>query len=212
MDETSISVVGRDDVGAPVRDPDVAAVLLAAGTSTRFGRANKLLASFDDESVVRRATRTLTAAGVGTVTVVVGHQADRVRNALDGLDVRFVDNPRYEEGLATSVCAGVEAVRDEADAAVFALGDMPLVRPATVTLLVDAYRADVGDALAAGYRGRRGNPVLFDARYFDRLCAESGDRGGRRALFENDRAAVVETDDPGVLADVDDRDDLDSLQ
>lgn len=215
-DGPDLPVVSRAAVeDAPAGAPDdrrVAGVLLAAGTSSRFGEANKLLAALDGEPVVRHAARTLLdpAAGLDRVVAVVGHEADRVRAALpDGLAV--VENPNYERGQATSVQAGVEAVR-EADAAVFALGDLPRVRPETVGLLVRAFRAGLGDPLAAACEGRRGNPVLFGARHFDALADVAGDTGGRRILLESDDAALVETGDPGVLRDVDTPEDLERLR
>lgn len=180
----------------------VVGVLLAAGGSSRFGEANKLLAPVDGDPVVRHAARALLASGVERTVAVVGHDRDRVAAALDGLDVAVVDNPAHESGLASSVRAGVRAA-DGADAAVFALGDMPAVRPASVDRLLAAYRAGAGDALAAACDGRRGNPVLFDARHFDRLAALSGDAGGRQVFGESDAAALVETGDEGVLLDVD---------
>jgi molybdenum cofactor cytidylyltransferase len=184
----------------------VAGVLLAAGTSSRFGERNKLLAAVDGESVVRRAAETLLASGVDPVVVVLGHEADRVRAALAGLDVAFVENPDYREGQATTLGAGVEAVRERADAAVFALGDMPFVDPASVDALVAAYRAGAGDALAAACDGERGNPVLFDAHFFDDLADVRGDTGGRAILLST--GTLVETGDPGVRRDVDEPSDL----
>lgn len=194
------------------RDAPVAGVLLAAGVSSRFGSENKLLAEIDGEAMVRRAAETLLASTVDGVTVVVGHEAERVREALAGLDVSFVDNPEYREGQATSVRAGVRAVRDTADAAVFALGDMPFVEVSSVDLLVSAYRAGVGDALAAAHEGQRGNPVLFDAGMFDQLEDVGGDTGGRDLLLGSDRAALVETGDPGVVRDVNTREELDRVE
>lgn len=186
--------------------PRVAGVLLAAGTSTRFGERNKLLADAGGAPVVRRAAEALLASGVESVVVVLGHEADRVREALAGLDAAFVENPDYRDGQATSVRAGVEAVRGRADAAVFALGDMPFVDPGSVDALLSAYRAGAGDALAAACGGERGNPVLFDARFFDDLADVSGDTGGRRILLSE--GALVETGDPGVRRDVDEPSDL----
>ena len=204
----------------PVVDPPanrtgearVAGVLLAAGTSTRFGDANKLLADVERESggdgqqdgtpMVRRSAETLLATDLDGVVVVLGHEADRVRAALAGLDVSFAENPEYESGQASSVRAGVRALSD-VDAAVFALGDMPYVDPESVSALVAAYEAGEGTALAAGYEGRRGNPVLFDATHFPALADRDGDVGGKQVLFSADDAAVVETSDPGVRRDVD---------
>ncbi|MFB6303750.1 MAG: NTP transferase domain-containing protein [Haloferacaceae archaeon] len=190
--------------------PDVAGVLLAAGTGSRFGEGNKLLADLAGDPLVRHAARALVAA-LDRVVVVVGHEADAVEAALAGLDVRTVRNPDYERGQSTSVAAGVAAVRD-ADAAVFALGDMPRVRPETVRTLVAAYRAGAGTALAAACEGRRGNPVLFDAVHFDALGDVDGDVGGREILLGGDRSALVETGDPGVVRDVDRPGDLERLR
>lgn len=188
--------------------PRVAGVLLAAGTSSRFGAANKLLATRDGEPIVRASARTLTESGVDPVAVVVGHEADRVRAALAGLDVEVVHNDAYETGQASSVRAGIEAVRGRADAVVVALGDMPGVDPATVTTLVDAYAAGAGDALAAAHEGQRGNPVLFDRQFFGALTDVSGDIGGRKILLESGESALVAVADPEVCRDVDTPDDL----
>jgi molybdenum cofactor cytidylyltransferase len=208
-----------DDVGLPSYDREtvsealaeaapgerrIVGVLLAGGTSSRFGEANKLLAELDGEPLVRHAARTLLDAALSDVVAVLGYEAEAVASALDGLDVGLVRNPDYEEGLSTSVARGVEAARDAgADAALFLPGDMPAVEPATVMLLADAYRAGLGTALAAAHEGRRGNPVLFDAAHFDALLAVEGDTGGRPVLLGSDDSALVEVDDPGIGEDVD---------
>lgn len=208
-----------------VRTGAVAGVLLAAGASSRFGDANKLLATLDGDALVRRAARPLVEADVSPRVAVVGYEADRVRDALDGLDFDVVHNPDYDRGQATSVRTGIEAIdraasddeattddeapSDDVAGAVFALGDMPFVEPATVDALVESYRAGKGAALAAAYDGRRGNPVVFDARYFDALADVSGDVGGREILLSGDESVLVETGDPGVREDIDTRDELD---
>lgn len=195
------------------RDGSIVGVVLAAGTSSRFGGANKLLVDLDGRPLVRHAAVTLLRSRVNRVLVVLGHEADRVREALDGLDVEVVTNADYETGQATSVRIGVRGARERgAQAVVIALGDMPRVGPDTVDVLLEAYSAGVGDALAAAYEGRRGNPVLFDQRYFDTLCGVSGDVGGRRILLESDDARLVETGDRGILRDVDTKTDLDSVE
>jgi molybdenum cofactor cytidylyltransferase len=224
--DPSGSVTGADDrddsvvdAGADERHADagdrprsqVAGVLLAAGTGSRFGDANKLLATLDGEPLVRHAARTLLDAGLDPVVAVVGHEGDRVAGALDGVGVRVVENDAYREGQATSVRAGVEALGPDVDAVVFALGDMPRVDPASVRALVDVYEESRWTALAAAVAGERGNPVLFDRTHFDALVAVSGDRGGRHVLRRGDRSALVETGDPGVRRDVDTPADLDSL-
>ena len=201
----------------PVREPPfadgerrrIAGVLLAAGTSSRFGSENKLLATVDGDTIVRRAARTLVDAGLDPLVAVVGHEAGRVRAAVDGLGFEVVENPDYADGQATSVAVGVAALSDAGvDAAVFALGDMPFVATESVETLVSAYRAGVGSALAAACRGERGNPVLFDSTHFEALADVSGDVGGRKILLSGEDSALVETGDDGVLRDVDVPDDV----
>lgn len=206
----------RDRDGQSDSRVAVAGVLLAAGTSRRFGDENKLLTSVDGEPMVRRSARTLLDAGLDPILVVVGHQSSAVRDALAGLGVEFVENPAYEAGQASSLRAGVSqlssglSVREPADAAVFALGDMPYIDPESVRALVAAYEAGLGSALASGFEGERGNPVLFDRSHFSALSSAGGDVGGRSVLLGAPDAAIVETGDPGVRRDIDDPGGLDS--
>ena len=107
---------------------NVAAIVLAAGRSTRMGGPNKLLAELDGKKLVRIVAEQALASKATDVIVVTGHQADLVEQALAGLNVKFVRNPDFAGGLASSVKAGISAVPDNADGAVVCLGDMPLIR------------------------------------------------------------------------------------
>lgn len=190
-------------------DSHVLGVLLAAGDSSRYGATNKLLDAVDGEPIVRHALDALVAGGVDDVLAIVGFEADRVADALG--DVAVVRNDDWQDGIGTSVALGArEAAASDADAVVFALGDMPWVDPASVAALLDAYDAGIGGALAAAYRGQRGNPVLFDRSHFDALAALAGQRGGAAVFADADGAALVETGDPGVCRDVDEPADLDA--
>jgi molybdenum cofactor cytidylyltransferase len=191
----------------PDRSPRVAGVVLAAGTGSRFGERNKLLAPVDGSPLVRHAVASVCEV-LPEVVVVLGHEADAVHEALCDHPVTFVENEMYRDGQASSVRRGIEAVRDGVDGALFALGDMPDVRPATVAMLVDAFGAGVGDPVVAAFEGMRGNPVVFGRAYFDRLATLSGDTGGRAILESADRTALVATGDPGVLRDIDTPGDL----
>ncbi len=184
------------------REAPVHGLLLAAGTSSRFGEENKLLVEIDGLPVVRRAAETLVSSTLDAITVVLGYEADRVRAVLDDLPLEFVVNPDYEAGQATSVRTGLRAAADE-DAVLIALGDMPSVAVDSVEKLLDAYRTGAGDALAAAYRGERGNPVLFDRAYFDQILDVTGDIGARNILLSAEQGGLVETGDPGVRRDID---------
>lgn len=198
-------VDGGDD-GAPSR---VGGVVLAAGESRRFDGGNKLLASVDGTPMVRQSAATLLDARLDGVVAIVGHEAEAVRGALDGLGVSTRRNGAYAAGQSASVREGVGAARQRGwDAAVFALGDMPFVSPATVDALVEVHAAGGGSIVAPTYESERGNPVLFDAACFDALAEVSGDSGGRRLVAERPDSAFVPVDDPGVRRDVDRRADV----
>jgi molybdenum cofactor cytidylyltransferase len=191
----------------------VAGVVLAAGLSSRYGDENKLLATLDGAPLVVHAVRTLTEADLDAVAAVVDPDSG-VTDALAPAvpDLSFVENPDAAAGQATSVHRAVAWARGAHDAVVFALGDMPRVRPGTVDRLVAAWRAGEGSALAPRYDGQRGNPVLFDREHFDALATVSGDTGGR-SVFENAAdSASLDVDDPAVRLDVDTPADLQSLR
>ncbi|WP_256298459.1 nucleotidyltransferase family protein [Haloarchaeobius salinus] len=203
-----------DDADGEVASDTVVGVLLAAGTASRFGDDQKLLAELDGEPLVRHAARTLLDANLDGVVAVLGHERERVAAALpDGIET--VHNPDYAGGQATTVARGARAAAERgADAAVFALGDMPCVDPSTVDALVATYRSRSrgtdADIVVPTYGGRRGNPVLFGATHFDALQDVSGDTGGR-ALFDEFPVERVVVDDPGIHRDVDTDDDLREL-
>lgn len=191
------------EAGASSGSESIVGVILAAGTSERYGSENKLLATIDGEPMIRRAVRPFVEHGLASVGVVLGHDAAAVRAALDDFDVDFVDNPHYAEGQSRSVQAGTRYARaHDADAILFGLGDMPRVREQTVALVCDAFRSGLAGVIPAAYAGQRGNPVLFSAAYFDALDEIEGDIGGRALLRESNDVVCVETGDPGVLRDV----------
>ena len=134
---------------APESGRRIAALVLAAGRSTRMGGPNKLLAEIDGRPLVRIAAEQALASRASPVIVVTGHQRERVERALAGLPVTFVHNPDFAEGLSTSLKAGIAAVPAEADGAIVCLGDMPQVsadadRPADRGVRSGARRAGGG--------------------------------------------------------------------
>ncbi len=172
----------------------VSAVLLAAGLSRRLGR-NKLLLPAGGMAVVRRAALALLGSKAAEVIAVTGHEAGEVRAALEGLDLRFVHNPRYAEGQSTSVRAGLARAAPDAGGILFALGDQPLVTAALVNRLIEAFAAARPGALAAAlYSGdRRGTPTLFSAELRGEIARVEGDEGGRGILER------LEAEAPGRL-------------
>ncbi len=186
----------------------VAAVLLAAGTASRYRAADprlptKLVAEFDGVPLVRRVAEAALASRAGPVIVVTGHAADAVRAALAGLPVAFTANPAFASGLASSLRAGLGAVPPEATGALVLLGDMPAVTPPLLDALVAAFAADPGtEAVVPVHGGRRGNPALLARSLFPAAMALAGDEGARR-LLHGARVREVEVRDTAVLLDVD---------
>lgn len=192
---------------------DVAAVILAAGRSTRFGGPNKLLSDISGRLMITRVVETVRSSGIDIIHVVVGHQADDVKDALRDLDITLISNPHYIEGMSSSVAAGIESLPGTVGAAFVVLGDMPLLNPAVFTAMIDAYHGKPDLITLPCRNGKRGNPVLWPCRYFERLLRLQADSGGR-ALFKEfaDQLnyVVVETD--AIFMDVDTAEALDAAR
>ncbi len=199
----------RAEIGAALESPPhrarIAALILAAGQSRRMGAENKLLIPLDGKPMVRHVAERVLASAARPVTVVLGHQGDAVRAALDGLDIGFVENPDYADGLSSSLKAGLAAVPDGADGAIVCLGDMPDVSPILIDRLIAGFNPIEGRAILAPTRGgRRGNPVLWARRFFDELTMLSGDTGAKHLIGNyGEFLTEIEAPDDGVLIDLD---------
>jgi molybdenum cofactor cytidylyltransferase len=183
----------------------VAAIVLAAGRSTRMGEANKLIADIGGVPMVRRVVQAALASKTRPVLVVIGHQAAEVSAALAGLDVTLVTNPDYATGLSSSLKAGVRAVPEDCNGAVVILGDMPRVAPKHLDELMAAFAAQKGGAIIVPtHQGRRGNPLLWPTKFFPELLCLDGDAGAKR-LVATHAAELREVDlgTDAIFADVD---------
>jgi len=189
----------------------VAAVVLAAGTSSRMGR-NKLLFDLGGETVVRRTVRTAMEAGLAPVVVVLGHDADAVRAALASMPCRFVVNAQYAAGMNGSACAGIAALPPDVSAAVVLLADMPFVSAAMLGTLVERYRA--GDVLlvVSEYDRVQAPPSLFDHSLFAELAGEIGRGCPKRMRRRHPEATAVVAWPAAALADLDVPDDYERAQ
>jgi len=188
------------------RRPKVAVLLLAAGASSRMRGRDKLMEDVDGEPLIRRVARKLTASDADTLCCVVRpDDAERVQ-ALDGLQVDIVRNPRSKDGLGTSLAAGVTQLGDEYDAAVVALADMPGISGADVNRLIAAFDPQENRAIvrAKSADGRQGHPVLFGRRFFEALRGLSRDRGAREIISEHPEFVVdVQLDGMESVVDLD---------
>ena len=171
----------------------VAGLLLASGASRRFG-SNKLLADLAGRPLARWSAEAL-ARAVDSLVVVVPLESATLRTALSGLSARFVENAAADEGIASSIRAGVAALPPDVEAVVIALGDQPTIDPEVAGRVVAAWRAapDGTRAVTTTYADGRGHPTLFAAELFPALLALTGDRGARDLLESlGDAVATVE--------------------
>lgn len=179
----------------------VVALLLAAGSSRRFG-GDKLRAPWRGKPLVEHALGALAACPGIDETLLVVRPDTPPAAARPG--VRLVPNAQWAEGMGTSLRAGVAASAEDTAAWVVALADMPGVTPALVASLVARWAAARERIVVPVHGGRRGHPVILPARFRDELLALGGDTGARHVLRAHPEAVEeVPVDDPAVLLDVD---------
>lgn len=185
--------------------PRIAALVLAAGRGTRMGGPNKLLEEVRKKPIVRHAVEAALASRARPVIVVTGHERKEVEAALKGLDVRFVHNPNFSEGLSSSLKAGLVELTAETDEVAVLLGDMPGVTGALVDKLTGAIDPARGAMIAVPVRdGRRGNPVVWSRRFFEDLAKIEGDVGARHLIAKHGDAVVeVPVTDEAAFLDID---------
>jgi nicotine blue oxidoreductase len=190
----------------------ISAVLLAAGSGSRFG-GRKLLAPYRGRPLIESSLANLAQAPVDETVVVVGDDAKMLRAVCEPFGVRVVDNPDWEQGQSTSVQAGLLALGPEVRAAVVLLADQPLVGAGAVERLVAAFEGGARVAVAT-YDAKRRNPVLFSRAVWPLLLEElSGDEGARAVLRRHpDLLTEVPCDGVGDPADVDTAEDLRGLE
>ncbi|HEX3403440.1 MAG TPA: molybdopterin-binding/glycosyltransferase family 2 protein [Acetobacteraceae bacterium] len=199
---------------APRSAPTIAAVVLAAGRSRRMAPHNKLLvADRTGKPMIARVVDNVLSSNARPVLVVTGHQVDQVQHALGGRPVRYVHAADYAEGLSASLKAGIAAVPQECAAALVCLGDMPLVTGRMIDRLLSNYDPDEGRLIVLPtFRGKQGNPMLWDRRFFPEILEITGDSGARFLLTRHMEAvAEVEMADDAVLRDFDTTESLTTL-
>jgi molybdenum cofactor cytidylyltransferase len=200
--------------GLAKKAPRVAAIVLAAGRSSRMGGRNKLLIEVGGRPMVRRVVEAVAAAGPKPLIVVTGHQEAAIRGTLAGTEAQIVHNPHHASGLSTSLRAGLAALPAETDAALIALGDMPFVSPGDIRRLIAAFAPQDGRSICVPvFGGRRGNPVLWGRKHFTAMTALEGDEGARSLLPRfADEVAEVNVSSENVLKDFDTPESLAGLE
>ena len=181
----------------------VAAVVFAAGASTRMG-TQKLLLPLDDEPLVRRTVRQVCEAGFDEVLVVIGHEHGKVLAALDGLPIRHAVNPEYATGMGSSFRTAIEHLTDT-DAAMFALADQPFVTACDYRALLDAYVGRRPAIVSVRYGDVIAPPHLFTRALYSELAVL---QHGARSVLRRHAGEMLELEFPReLLEDIDTPDD-----
>jgi len=180
------------------------AIVLAAGQSTRMG-TNKMLLDVGGETLIERVVNEFLRSQVNRIILVVGFEAERVREVVREKDVRVVCNRHYREGMAASIREGVRHIDPETRGVLIALADHPWLTSETVDQLVDAYRRTEKGIVCPTYGGQRGHPVIFNLeKYGEALRQLEGDIGGRQVVESHQEDLLeIAVDSPSVIRDID---------
>ncbi len=190
---------------------NVAGIILAAGSSTRFADGHKLLVEIDGIPIIRRVASALAHSRVGEIVIVTAADSDAVAKAAGSGRWRTIENPNARHGLSSSLSLGLQSIDEKADGVLVALADMPGVSAKLIDTLLAAFAETEGRSIifpvATG--GRRGHPVIWPKGLIPELSALSGDTGGREILaLHGELWCPVPCEDAGAFTDIDTRQDL----
>lgn len=205
--------IGAAQTSNPVSEVQgrTAAVLLAAGNSSRFG-SPKQLARWGGQTFIERVVDAALNSQAEPVVVVLGAEIEQSRAALAGRPVNIIINPDWAKGQSASLKAGLAALPPNISSVVFLLVDLPGITPNIIDALIARHRQTLAPLVWPEFEGRRGNPVLFDRNLFAELAAISGDTGGKPVLMAHqDEAERVAVTDEAIVQDIDRLQDLENL-
>ena len=191
----------------------VIALILAAGSSTRMGAKNKLLANVIGKPMVTHVVDAIRQSMVNSVVVVTGYEREKIENVLSQRNISFVHNENFKAGLSESLKVGLKEIPDDVDGVLICLGDMPLLTSTIIDNLIKAFDPIEGRSICVPINGRkRGNPVLWDKSYLTEMTEIVGDVGAKKLLEKySDHVFEVSFEEDNVLIDVDTPDLLKSL-
>jgi molybdenum cofactor cytidylyltransferase len=192
----------------------ISALLLAAGKGERMGEVKQLL-SLGEKRMIEAALDNLHGSRCDEIIVVLGFAVDEVRPLVEGKErVAIVMNPRFEEGMSTSIQQGLRAINPRATGILIALADQPFIPPEVINALIEGFEARAQGIVLPAYEGKRGHPVTLDRKNSEReLLALQGDVGGKEIVSKHPEDVLeVEVASQGVLMDIDAPEDYHGIQ
>ena len=193
-----------------------AGIILAGGSSIRFGRPKQLL-KLKGKYLLEYVLNAALGSELNHIVLVLGHDHQNILQALETRTthkrLQVVINHRYLEGQSRSLQAGLQKIRQAFPAVMFLLGDQPLLKSNTIDHLLDRFRHSGKDICVPVCKGKRGNPTIFNRVLYDQLMAIEGDIGARDIIRTNpERVLNIELDDPFCFFDIDSQKDFENLQ
>ena len=182
----------------------VGAIVLAAGQSKRMG-SQKMVLPWGDKTIIRQVCQQVCASPVHDVVVITGENDALVREQLDGLRLRVVNNPRAAQGeMLSSLQTGVDALWGTCEACLVVLGDQPTIQQEIINRVLSAYTQGLGRIIAPSYNKRRGHPLLIDRAFWTDLKNLPKNKAPRDLLRANENAVYhLEVDTDSILRDID---------
>jgi len=185
----------------------ISAIILAAGESRRMGVKNKLLLPISGEVLISNFVKSVCASNVDEVVVVVGHEAEKIEDVLQGQPVLFVENLRYMEGITSSIQTGIQAASAESEGLLICLADQPFIETSDFNRLIheftDLFDSESSLIIVPVFKGQRGNPVLFSRQFRDIILQHKWEGCRDIVLKHPECVREVEMGNDNVLQDVD---------
>jgi molybdenum cofactor cytidylyltransferase len=189
-------------------------IVLAAGKSTRMRGRNKLLIRSHKKTIIRRVVESALSSNVDEVIIVLGWEADKVRDELTDLPCRFVVNKNYEEGQSSSVKAGLAEIAAGTEAVLILPGDVAMIDPHSINTVIETYNKRKTPVVVACHAGRHGHPILLSKQLFREIELINEATFGLKSVVSRheNEVQMVETSSENVLRDIDTPEDLKQLK
>ncbi|MCK9638529.1 MAG: NTP transferase domain-containing protein [Prolixibacteraceae bacterium] len=212
VNEIAVSILAelikeRHEIYFSRNKKQVTAIVLAAGKSTRMGQ-QKLLMPFKGKSMIANVVSNISRTVSSRTIVVTGSDRNKIEEELEVYPLLFVNNERYEEGMLTSVQAGVAAAGQKTDGYLILLGDQPMVSEIVINRLISVFQKGEKGLLIPVFRGKRGHPVVISSKYKNEIKILNPEIGLRELfLRHSDDILEIEVESEVVLKDIDTPDD-----
>jgi len=188
------------------------ALVLAAGESIRMGRSKQLL-PFANKTILETVIDHIKQSTVDETLVVLGSNREKIEEVIKNLPVKSVYNPRFKEGMLTSVQKGFVSLPEEVEAVLVFLGDQPMIPSSVIDQIVSAYQSSEKGIVLPVYGQKRGHPVLINTKYRQELANLNPEIGLRELIHDHPEDILeVNLDSSSILEDIDTPEDYKNLK